>query len=71
MKVLEEMKELKELKKLKELKELEENKIGLRKILDALSKGTNVKDLVDIHVGASEMLHFITNDGLSLTLLSF
>ena len=26
------------------------------------SKGTNVKDLVDIHVGASEMLHFIQHD---------
>ncbi len=26
------------------------------------SKGTNVKDLVYIHVGASEMLHFVQHD---------
>ena len=27
-----------------------------------LSKGTDVKDLVYIHVGASEMLHFVQHD---------
>ena len=30
------------------------------------SKGTNVKDLVYIHVGASEMLHFVTNDEFTI-----
>ena len=29
-------------------------------------KGTNVKDLVYIHVGASEMLHFVTNDEFTI-----
>ena len=30
------------------------------------SKGTNVKDLVYIHVGTSEMLHFVTNDEFTI-----
>ena len=47
-------------------------KLICEKILDVLSsKGTHVKELVDIHVGASEMIHYVTNDELSLTLLSF
>ena len=28
--------------------------------------GTNVKDLAYIHVGASEMLHFVTNDEFTI-----
>ena len=38
----------------------------MRKILDVLSSWTNVKDLVYIHVGASEMLHFVTNDEFTI-----
>ena len=39
-----------------------------KRVKDNPSLVTNVKDLVYIHVGASEMLHFVTNDEFAIVI---